>query len=119
MFGYDLEADVESSELLESETFIAHTNQIVSMLDSALHMLDDNGSLLTEQLQALGEKHVSYGVQAEMFPIFTKALIIALKEELGGDFTQDDEECWNAVVGTIAKDLMKTVLKNGLAQKKQ
>ena len=111
MFGYDLFADVDDAMLADPK-FIAHSMKLVSMFDTAFGMIGPEGSLLEEKIKELGEKHVNYGVQAEMFPIMGKALINMLGEQLGDAFTDDLKKAWQTVFSAISEDLMKTVLKS-------
>ena len=111
MFGYDLYADVDDV-LLEDPKFIAHSMKLISMFDAAFAMLGPDGNLLEEEIKKLGEKHVAYGVQAEMFPIMGKALIAMLSDQLGDAFTDDLQKKWTFVFSAISEDLMITVLKS-------
>ena len=115
MFGYDLEADVDD-EFLSDPKFIAHSVKLIGMFDTALNMLGPDGSLLTEKIKELGEKHVSYGVRAEMFPIMGKGLVAMLEDQLGDAFTDEVRDAWRNVFGAISDDLMRTVLKASKAE---
>ena len=110
MFGYDLYAEVDDEFRADSK-FQAHAVQLISMFDTALGMLDADGNLLEAQIKELGDKHVNYGVRAEMFPIMGKALVAMLEEQLGDGFTDDIRDSWKVVFGAISEDLMKTVLR--------
>jgi len=111
MFGYDIEADVDD-EFMADPKFIAHSVQLIGMFDQALKMIGPDGQLLAEQIADLGQKHVGYGVRAEMFPIMGKGLIAMLESQLGEDTFQDEvRKAWQAVFGVISEDLMKTVLR--------
>ena len=110
MFGYDLYAEVD--DLISDPKFIAHSKQLIVMFDMAFNMLGPDGVLLTEKIKELGEKHVNYGVQAEMFPIMGKAMRNMFEEMLGDAFTQEIQDAWKKVFGAISEDLMVTVLKS-------
>ena len=114
MFGYDLYAEVD--DLTSDPKFIAHSKQLFTMFDTAFNMLGPDGVLLTEKIKELGEKHVNYGVQAEMFPIMGKALTNMMEEMFGDDFTDDIRKAWKIVFSAISEDLMVTVLKSGGAK---
>jgi len=68
MFGYDIEADLDD-EFVADPKFVAHSVQLIGMFDTALNMIESDGTMLTDKIKELGEKHVKYGVRAEMFPI--------------------------------------------------
>ncbi|KAL7570845.1 hypothetical protein ACA910_018912 [Epithemia clementina (nom. ined.)] len=110
MFGYDLYAEVD--DLTSDPKFIAHSKQLITMFDMTFNMMGPDGHLVSEQIKALGEKHVAYGVQAEMFPIMGKALKNMLKEIQGDEFTTELHDAWRSVFGVIAQELMITVLKS-------
>jgi hemoglobin-like flavoprotein len=110
MFGYDIEADLESKELLESPKFVAHAVYLIEMFNTALNMLGPDGTLLTESLKELGNKHIKYGVQPEMFPIMGQALFYTLSKQLEDDFTADVEESWKVVYGALSQDMMRTIM---------
>ena len=112
MFGYDIESEV-NEEFMSDPKFIAHSIQLIGMFDQALGMLGPNGTLLTEEITALGEKHSKYGVRAEMFPIMGKAMVAMLESLLGDAFNDEIKTAWQVVFGAISQDLMKTVLRAG------
>jgi hypothetical protein len=116
MFGYDIETDVEG-EFLADPKFVAHSVQLIGMFDTAFAMLGPDGLLLAEKIAELGEKHVKYGVRAEMFPIMGKGLNAMLEEELGDAFTDELRKAWRTVFGAISEELMKTVLRAGRAER--
>ena len=110
MFGYDLEDEVDD-EFLADPKFIVHASKLIGMFDTALKMLGPDGTLLDEKIRELGEKHVGYGVRAEMFPIMGKGLVAMLEEQLGEAFTDEVRKAWRLVFDTISRDLMRTVLR--------
>jgi hemoglobin-like flavoprotein len=110
MFGYDIEAEVVDPAFLKDKKFVAHSIQLIGMFDTALSLLGPGGTLLDEKIKELGEKHINYGVRAEMFPIMGKALFHTLAEELGDDFTDAVHDAWKVVFAAISQSLMKTVL---------
>jgi hemoglobin-like flavoprotein len=110
MFGYDIEADLESKELIESPKFLAHAVYLIEMFNTALHMLGPDGTLLTTSLKELGNKHIKYGVQPEMFPIMGQALFYTLSKQLGDAFTTDVEQSWKVVYGALSQDMMRTIM---------
>ena len=65
---------------------------------SNLHRLD----VVLPQLQQLGRKHVSYGVDPESYDTVGTALISALETGLGDAFTPSVRDAWVACYVTIA-----------------
>ena len=51
--------------------------------------------------QDLARRHVGYGVLAEHYPVVGEALIGALRERLGAEFTPETEAAWGAAYWTL------------------
>jgi len=66
---------------------------LMTSLELAVSGLDNMESILPA-VQALGERHVSYGVKAEYYPLATDAFLWALGHHLGDDFTPALWEAW-------------------------
>jgi hemoglobin-like flavoprotein len=71
----------------------------------AVSSLDDPDSILPS-VHALGERHVSYGVKPEYYPLAREAFLWALEKHLGEEFTPSLREAWtiafNALIQTMA-----------------
>lgn len=76
------------------------TDALVAVVD---HLED--APWLTQNLGALGTKHVGYGVTREMYDWVGDALIAALAEALGDDWNAEVHAAWAAAYGAIV-DLM-------------
>lgn len=75
------------------------------MLGRALAAVVDrveDGEWLTTTLHALGAKHVDYGVTEEMYASVGDALLAALGEALGDDWTARTQAAWTGAYGAIA-----------------
>jgi len=67
--------------------------KLMATLGVAVKSLTDlNG--LVPVLQKLSERHVGYGVKAEDYTPVGNALLFALKQGLGDEFTPDVREAW-------------------------
>jgi len=67
--------------------------KLMATLGVAVKSLTDlNG--LVPVLQKLAERHVDYGVKAQDYTPVGNALLFALKQGLGDDFTPDVREAW-------------------------
>jgi len=67
--------------------------KLMATLGVAVKSLTDlNG--LVPILQKLSERHVGYGVKAEDYTPVGNALLFALKQGLGDEFTPDVREAW-------------------------
>lgn len=61
----------------------------------------EDAAWLTETLQGMGKKHVSYGVTEEMYPWVGECLIATLAEIAADDWTDDIEKAWVDAYGAI------------------
>ena len=80
-----------------------------SMLTQALAAVMDHledAPWLVSTLHGLGARHVNYGVTDEMYAWVGGALLTALGEVAGADWTPDLENAWSDAYWTIA-DLMR------------
>jgi hemoglobin-like flavoprotein len=111
LFGFPLDIDTHSPELLESKRFIMHAAYLIQMLDMALNMLGPDIELLTEIMTELGIKHVRYGVKPEMFPIMGEALIYTLQTILKSGFTERINEAWIEIYSALSQDMIRVQLK--------
>jgi len=58
-------------------------------------------------LKDVGLRHSSYGVQAHYVPLMGKALISALKETFGTQFTVAHEDAWEQVLKILNSNIIK------------
>jgi hemoglobin-like flavoprotein len=108
LFGFPLDVDPNSSELINSKRFIMHASYLIQMIDTALNMLGPDIELLTEILLELGEKHIKYGVKPEMFPIMGDCLAGTLLDTLGEDeMTDEVVAAWREVYKELTADMVK------------
>lgn len=70
--------------------------KLMQILAFAVHSLGDLNALVPH-VQALGQRHVAYGVKQEDYNTVGSALIWTLRQGLGADFTPDVEGAWIAV----------------------
>lgn len=67
----------------------------------------EDASWLTEQLGAMGAKHVGYGVTNEMYAWVGDALLRTLAEVGGADWTPAHNAEWTEAYGAIASLMQK------------
>jgi hemoglobin-like flavoprotein len=106
IFGFEKNMDV-SEELKKAPRFIKHAKYFIQMIDKALGMLGPDIELLTDILLDLGAKHVGYGVKPEYFPSMGRALIYAVKEQLGDSFSDEMKDAWVEVYGALSYDMIR------------
>ncbi len=62
----------------------------------------ENLNEIESMLQAMGKRHIIYGVEAAHYETVGAALLWVLKQGLGEYFTEDVEEAWTIAYGLIA-----------------
>jgi hemoglobin-like flavoprotein len=110
LFGFPIDIDPTSPEVLKSKRFLMHAAYLIQMIDTALNMLGPDIELLTEIMHELGLKHVRYGVKPEMFPIMGDALVHTLETTLKGNFTEPVKEAWLQVYAALSQDMIRAQL---------
>ena len=90
-----------SLRALFKEDMTEQKGKLMQMLDLAVKSLNDLDSLVP-QLQRLGARHVTYGVEPAHYDTVGTALLETLAAGLGDDFTPPVEEAWRSVYGVVA-----------------
>jgi hemoglobin-like flavoprotein len=62
---------------------------------------------LVPVVQALGKRHVGYGVKAQHYETVGSALLWTLKAGLGDGFTIEHEAAWGKVYGVLSKTMIE------------
>lgn len=107
LFGFPIDTDADSKELLTSKRFLAHAGLMLDMIDTALNMLGPDYETLTVIMNDLGKKHVRYGVTSDMFPFMGEALVETLEEFLSEEeFPAKKKEAWIDVYGKLSGDMI-------------
>lgn len=102
MFKFKDGEDIRSNPL-----FFKHARAMVDMIDCAVGFLGPDLDPLTEDLNALGKRHVSYGVKAAYLPLMGESLYFALSKVLGSKFTSGDQKSWEAVFAFMIDKMVK------------
>ena len=79
---------------------------LMTSLELAVSNLDDPASILPA-IQALGERHRSYGVKAEYYPLAREAYLWALEKHLGEKFTPALKEAWTAAFDALTEAMIR------------
>jgi hypothetical protein len=106
LFGFPIDLDMTSPDILVSKRFLMHAAYLLEMIDTALNMLGPDIELLTEIMQELGVKHIRYGVKPEMFPHMGVALLETLEESLGSKFSSSMRESWVETYEALSGDMI-------------
>ena len=99
-YGRLFEIDPDLRPLFQSD-LTEQKKKFMQMLGSAVWGLSDLDSLLPV-VQALGERHGGYGAKDEHYDVVGEALLWALEQGLGDDFTPETKDAWVAVYGLLA-----------------
>ena len=75
--------------------------KLMQMIGTAVMGLDRIQELVPA-IEALGRRHISYGVQKEHYTTVGAALLWTLEAALGDEFTPELGEAWAAVYGVLA-----------------
>jgi hemoglobin-like flavoprotein len=79
---------------------------LMTSLELAVGNLDDPASVLPA-IQALGERHVSYGVKAEYYPLAREAYLWALERHLGETLTPALKAAWEAAFDALTHAMIR------------
>jgi hemoglobin-like flavoprotein len=74
---------------------------LMSMLNTAVTSLDKLDTIVPA-VQALGKRHVDYGVKDEDYAVVAEALLWTLGQGLGDAFTDEVKEAWTITYTTLA-----------------
>ncbi len=87
--------------------------RLIAMLDTAVGRLSNLGAIVPA-VQALGRRHVDYGVRDHHYYTVGAALLWTLREGLGEHFTEQVESAWVSVYTTLA-DVMRNAARQQAA----
>ncbi len=79
----------------------AQGKKLMSMINTAVNSLTDLEAVVPA-VQALGQRHVAYGVKDEDYDAVAAALLWTLGQGLGEGFTPEVEEAWTTTYTTLA-----------------
>lgn len=83
----------------------AQAEMLTSALLAVVDHLEDPAWLVST-LAPMGDKHRTYGVKDEMYPMVAGALVGSLKDVSGADWTADTEQAWLGALTFVAKTMM-------------
>jgi hemoglobin-like flavoprotein len=100
LFAIDPEA-----RALFRDDMAAQGKKLTQTLDVIVDALDAP-HMLVPTARDLAVRHVAYGVTPEQYDHVGKALIAALGDLMGGDFTPADRAAWARVYGALAREMV-------------
>lgn len=80
----------------------AQGERVMRMLALVVSTLDNMDSF-EPAVKSLGERHINYGVRDEHYQTFNAALLWALEQSLGTDFTPAMREAWRTALALMSK----------------
>ncbi len=83
----------------------AQAEKLMTLLRTAVE-LADQAAALQPILEALGRRHVGYGVRPEHYRTVGQALLWALGTTLGAEFNADAQASWTALYQQIADSML-------------
>ncbi|TGD71764.1 hemin receptor [Mangrovimicrobium sediminis] len=99
-YGRLFEINPAYSDLFKGD-MKAQGKKLMSMINTAVNSLD-NLEAVVPAVQALGQRHVAYGVKDEDYDAVAAALLWTLGQGLGEGFTPEVEEAWTTTYTTLA-----------------
>jgi hemoglobin-like flavoprotein len=85
--------------------------KLAGLLKQVIESLHEPEALLPE-VRALAMRHVGYGVQGRHYDLVGKALLRALKHELGAAFTDETRAAWGAAYQWLAGEMRRAAYAN-------
>lgn len=95
------ELDPELKTLFAESDMKEQGKKLMLMITTAVRGLGDLGQLLGA-IQAMGKRHVGYGVKAEHYDTVGAALLDTLEKGLGEHWTPGHKEAWALTYTTLA-----------------
>ena len=79
--------------------------KVIEMLALTVRGLDQPDSIV-DDLSDLGRRHVTYRVKPEHYPVLNEAIVYALDECLGDQFTADMHVAWTTALNTMTEIML-------------
>lgn len=79
--------------------------KLIDMLSTIVARLD-NLDELTEDIAAMGRRHVAYGVKPAQYQKVGEALLWTLEQGLGKDYTPEVKQAWTKCYSTLANAMI-------------
>jgi hemoglobin-like flavoprotein len=109
-YKYLFEIDQSASRLFASVDMTAQRRKLAQSLAVVVQSLDDPDSLLPA-VAALGKRHAGYGIEHHHFDSVGEALLAALGDALGSDFTTDVRHAWAQAYALVASVMRRALIR--------
>ena len=100
-YGKLFELDPNLKPMFANSDMKEQGKKLMQMIGAAVKGLDTLGELVPA-VQALGKRHIGYGVEAGHYDTVGAALLDTLAKGLGDDFTDELKEAWTITYTTLA-----------------
>ena len=98
--------NIDGEELLLDTSFKGHASRFMNAVGAVVDNLNNLEESLAPLLIGLGETHVNFeGFKPDYFNIFSEAMNLVWKEDLGKRYTMETEEAWTEVFEFIMENL--------------
>jgi hemoglobin-like flavoprotein len=101
-YGRLFELDPSTRPLFDQTDMDKQGKMLMQMIGTAVSGLDRLEEIVPH-VQALGQRHRTYGVTDEHYDTVGAALLWTLEQGLGSAFTPEVKEAWTEVYGILAK----------------
>ena len=109
-YGRLFEIDPSTKPLFASTDMAKQGKKLMQTINVAVAGLERLDAILPA-VEALGRRHVGYGVREEHYESVGAALLWTLEQGLGEEFTPEVEEAWAETYWTLA-----TIMKGAMAE---
>ncbi|KAL4238059.1 hypothetical protein ACF0H5_002770 [Mactra antiquata] len=106
--GDSMNIDTIETADFNDEKLKMHGRIVMEALGAAVECLHDSDQL-TVLLIGIGERHMMYGVKAEMVPRLWPAIVTTLEEQLGENFDNKTGKAWERVFHYIGSKVMQGI----------
>ncbi len=83
---------------------VEQRRKLMDMIALAVDHVDDLSAIVSATRE-LGRRHIHYGVRAQDYDTVARALLDALEQGLGADFTPATRAAWTELYSTIAETM--------------
>ena len=91
---------------------LVHSKRILSIMDNAISLIGPDHELLTDLLRSTGKRHAQAGVKVQYIPFMGKAVIRALSEFMGDEWSDKLENSWEVVMDELCEDVIVSILEH-------
>jgi hemoglobin-like flavoprotein len=92
---------------LFKQDMVEQRRKLMAMLATAVAHIGD-WSTISAAVEALGRRHVGYGVKPADYETVGAALMATLEKGLGPDFTPEVRDAWAACIAKVAGEMLGT-----------